>query len=224
MLFSSLPALSLAAAAAGGESAGAGPHAVGLDRPSPLPDIAPASSLLNSRVGGDPAAEPRDLPLLDRLQPPNAGAAASKARTEVASGREDAAPVRAFIPAALPVSITFNQGAHLVSPNPVRNSPRAGEGRHRSPSGEAPGVEASRTYGEAGSPFDQPAGLSLLPIWQEPPASSTLTATVTLTPTATDSLDSTPTPTSTATWIPSVQPPGGQRPPPRPRRRRLHLH
>jgi hypothetical protein len=209
MLFSSLPALSLAAAPGSGESAGARPHAVGLDRQSSLPDVAPAPLLLNSRMAGDPAAGPLEAPLVDRLQPPNAGAAASDASKEVASGKEDAAPVRAFVPAALPVSITFNQGAHLVSPDPARNSPRALEGRHRSPSGDGTDVEASQVYGEAGGPFDQPAGLSLLPIWQEPVTSPTLTATVTPTPTVTDILDSTPTPTSTATSIPSVQPPGG---------------
>jgi hypothetical protein len=42
MLFSSLPALSLAAAPGSGESADARPHAVGLDRQSSLPDVAPA--------------------------------------------------------------------------------------------------------------------------------------------------------------------------------------
>jgi RHS repeat-associated protein/uncharacterized repeat protein (TIGR01451 family) len=209
MLFSSLPALSLAAASGGRESAGAGPHAVGLDRPSPLPDSVPAPPLLNSRVEGGPAAPPLDVPLVDRLQSLRAGAAASQAPKEVASGKEDAAPARAFVPAALPVSITFDQGAHLVSPDPARNSPRALEGRHRSTSGDGTGIEASQAYDEAGGPFDQPAGLSRLPIWQEPVTSPTLTATVTPPPTATDSLDSTPTPTSTTTLIPSVQPPGG---------------
>ncbi len=209
MLFSSLPALSLAAAPAAGESAGAGSHAVGLDRPSPLPDSVPAPSLLNSRVGDGPAGGLLDLPRVDRLQSLRAGVTASDAPKEVASGREDAAPARAFIPAALPVSITFDQGAHLVSPNPARNSPRALEGRHRSTSGEDTGVEASQAYAEAEGPLSRPPGVSLLPIWQEPPTSSTLTATVSFTPTATDILDSTPTPTSTATLIPSVQPTGG---------------
>jgi hypothetical protein len=204
MLFSSLPALSLAAAPAVGKSASAGTYALGMDRPSPLPDIAPASSLLNSRIGGDPAAGPLDVPLVDRLQSLRAGVTASDAPKKVASGKEDAAPARAFIPAALPVSITFNPGAQWVSPNPARNSPRAVEGTYQSPSGEDTSGETSQAYGEAGGPLGQPAGLSLLPIWQGPVTSSTLTATVAPTPTATDSLDSTPTPTSTATLLPSV--------------------
>jgi hypothetical protein len=164
MLFSSLPALQAVAAPGGGESAGAGHHAVRLDRQASLPDSVPAPSLLNSRVGGDPAAGPLEIPLVDRLQPLRAGAAASETPKKVAMGKEDAAQARAFIPAALPVSITFNQGAQLVSPDLAQNSPRALEGTHRSTSGEDTGVEASHAYGEAGGSLSQPAGLSLLPI------------------------------------------------------------
>jgi hypothetical protein len=50
MLFSSLPALSLAAASGGHESAG------GLDWGSSIPDPVPALSLLDSRIEGGPAA------------------------------------------------------------------------------------------------------------------------------------------------------------------------